>query len=454
MVGWLGSRNKVTSARVYFHIDELSRDAIVASALKKYFAEKNISLVYGNRDITRNILPDCLNSFDAVILPKAHFIKNADIFRREATKIYCLFTESIGWQMADTERAVFVFFNEFSSKLDRSFLVDRFFFWGKIGIDAVSSAAPEFLDRCHVVGHPRLDKLTLAPKISRNAGEIKVGLITRFSLLNNFALNKIPEYLAKEEMPLEQVRHGEFIGGVRPSIEDDLYAEAIEIKSMMNLLENLSCMEGVSVELRIHPREDQYFWESFLARVFKNKDTYRLVDGLTPFNHWMINLDYLIGPPSTSFYEALALGVTPISIHKLSPKRASLDLYMCEDSNQLMPHIFSPTSYQELLSFILDKKRTSKNAKISSILRNEAGFDKSCSSLEAVRTYISLDLETSPKAFTLNAKIMFIWFFIRVFFLNIWLIGSKLLLRQRSQSSNFILTARIANKIDRLSGNL
>ena len=34
---------------VYFHIDELNRDSVVASALKKELAEKGVKLIYGCR---------------------------------------------------------------------------------------------------------------------------------------------------------------------------------------------------------------------------------------------------------------------------------------------------------------------------------------------------------------------------------------------------------------------
>ena len=46
---------------VYFHIDELARDAIVASSLKKHF--KGHNLIYGNRFSTNFLLPKFYHLF-------------------------------------------------------------------------------------------------------------------------------------------------------------------------------------------------------------------------------------------------------------------------------------------------------------------------------------------------------------------------------------------------------
>jgi hypothetical protein len=58
--------------RIYFHIDELGRDAVVASALKKYFKDRGASLWYGNR------VDSCAlkfhNPFDVLIFPNVDLL--------------------------------------------------------------------------------------------------------------------------------------------------------------------------------------------------------------------------------------------------------------------------------------------------------------------------------------------------------------------------------------------
>ena len=52
---------------IYFHIDEISRDAIVASALRDELKRIGGKLIYGNRMTTAMLR--YFNVFDAVILP-------------------------------------------------------------------------------------------------------------------------------------------------------------------------------------------------------------------------------------------------------------------------------------------------------------------------------------------------------------------------------------------------
>ena len=58
---------------VYFHIDELNRDAITASALKKRFKDCGHRLVYGNR-LTFSLLKYFHRIFDVIIIPRPHFL--------------------------------------------------------------------------------------------------------------------------------------------------------------------------------------------------------------------------------------------------------------------------------------------------------------------------------------------------------------------------------------------
>ena len=57
---------------VYYHIDELARDSIVASVLKKELKKRGIDLIYGNRFSMRFL--SSLRFADLVILPSlGHF---------------------------------------------------------------------------------------------------------------------------------------------------------------------------------------------------------------------------------------------------------------------------------------------------------------------------------------------------------------------------------------------
>ena len=60
---------------VYFHIDEVSRDAVVASALREEVKKVGGKIIYGNRATTRRLRH--FNIFDVVILPGINYYMNA-----------------------------------------------------------------------------------------------------------------------------------------------------------------------------------------------------------------------------------------------------------------------------------------------------------------------------------------------------------------------------------------
>lgn len=75
---------------VYFHIDELNRDAVVASALRMQLHSKGARLIYGSRT-SHWLLKYFASLFDAIILPRPLFINNPSYKNH-----HILYTESVG----------------------------------------------------------------------------------------------------------------------------------------------------------------------------------------------------------------------------------------------------------------------------------------------------------------------------------------------------------------------
>ena len=80
---------------IYFHIDEVARDSIVAANLKVILKEHGINLVYGNRLHSRFLKRT--NPFDAIILTGPFLVEpyfpDPDKIK---VPIICLPTEGIG----------------------------------------------------------------------------------------------------------------------------------------------------------------------------------------------------------------------------------------------------------------------------------------------------------------------------------------------------------------------
>ena len=67
--------NFLNKKKIYFHIDELSRDSITASAFNKVLKEHGAKIIYGNRRTSSLLLPHFCYLFDLIILPRPIFIK-------------------------------------------------------------------------------------------------------------------------------------------------------------------------------------------------------------------------------------------------------------------------------------------------------------------------------------------------------------------------------------------
>ena len=81
---------------IYFHIDELSRDAIVASALCRRFDSAEYNVCLGNRHTTallKGKLRIFQNIFDIMIFPRVGWFEKLDDFRGRRVILY---TESLG----------------------------------------------------------------------------------------------------------------------------------------------------------------------------------------------------------------------------------------------------------------------------------------------------------------------------------------------------------------------
>ena len=125
---------------IYFHIDELHRDAVVASALKKKFAQKGHNLIYGNR-ATYPLLKYFHSAFDVIILPRPHLIYDnwGDEWMSWNARFVTLSTESLGIICKDHEVMAKTLLDReyFEGKRQYVERIDAFCLWGTKQLQAV-----------------------------------------------------------------------------------------------------------------------------------------------------------------------------------------------------------------------------------------------------------------------------------------------------------------------------
>ncbi len=365
--------------RIYFHIDEVARDAIVASVLRKELLIKGHTIFYGNRSTSTFLKKFSFifaNSFDIIIMPRVHFFEGFETF--SAYKII-LYTESIGRAVSFANKALTSLvlldkkFVEGNTKSAKD--IDQFMCWGNNSLDFIRAYHPEFIEKFVVVGHPRFDKRALPAKRKDVSQLPRVGIITRQCILNEFAnralLDSIVENAIGGKCMYKDKLTGEQFQDQDNAIPERLFMEAREIELYLEIIRQLN-EKSIDVEIRIHPRENRLTWKKLIRT---HKLPVSLCDWDKPFSHFLGEIDYIIGPASTSFYDAFRLSVKPILINNIDPRLKQFKHPTCEDNNPLMDEIFAPTNVQDLVSKIEDQKETIVNkSNIDRILSYEANL--------------------------------------------------------------------------------
>jgi surface carbohydrate biosynthesis protein len=379
---------------IYFHIDELHRDAIVASALKILFEDEGHRLVYGNR--TSNILlPYFHKAFDVIILPRPHFLYDTwgDNWMNWESRFVMLSAESLGIICKDHQVMARTLLEKeyFEGKRKYVDRIDAFCFWGTKQLQAVKEYAPEILYKCNVVGHPRQDRSTIknsnSEKNINKSENKKIGILPRAVALNDyFQRSAIDSYSTLFDPHFQYEYYNKdtdkFLLSQRPQTKpgDSVAVQAIDLQIILRAIEALN-KSGYKPILRLHPKENLDEWRKLFSRCNLNIE---IADNKEPFTHWVTGIDYIIGPPSTSFYDAAMMGVTSISIDKIDARRKMFIDVLWEDNNHLMEYIFRPSDFNSMIEYIKQGEQNTDSQEILAVLKEEANFPDCRNSLDSV----------------------------------------------------------------------
>ena len=214
-----------------------------------------------------------------------------------------------------------------------------------------------------------------------------IGVITRSVVLNDYfgrsALDTFTT-LFDDHFQYEYFnkKTGDKLISKRPAARpaDAVIVQAIDTENTLKVVYAL-VKDGYHVSLRVHPKENQDTWESLLTQ--SGVDV-QIADSKLPIAHWLVNFDYVVGPPSTSFYDAVMLGITPICINNLNPRRKDSIDELWEDNNNLMPFLYKPESIEHLLEYIKNGSSNIASKEILDVLSEEADFPLCTNSLDKV----------------------------------------------------------------------
>ncbi len=443
---------------VYFHIDELNRDSITASALKKELKSRNIHLIYGGRVYYR-LIKYFASFFNAIILPKPQFLTYANKTKFRFNNIIMLYTENIGI-IADSDNEKLVLKGaldcEFmSGDPDYVNMVTAFCFWGSGVRDTIVKHYPYLKDKCFVVGHPRHSKYALPKKRDVNESLSRkktIGVMTRHTYLNEYA-NKNPlEKLAfyGEDKVLYEYYNKEtndfLVNERRGSIpEEDVFCEALDAKFIFKIIKE-AIKRNYNINVKIHPREGENVWPN----IFKKMNIHvSYADPMMPFTHWLESVDHLVGPPSSGFFDSVMLGLPPISINRLDSRREKFEKEISDENNKLMEFISKPSSIEELFLLLESNPTVDYSDALNAVLLKEANYPHCKDSMVKIADVVEAVIRNNKKTSFVTR-----WFGICVYFVLEKMVNVLFILRYRKSknfSSLFITTRSIAKFIDNLA---
>lgn len=437
---------------IYFHIDELNRDAIVASALARKLEHSDHKLVYGNR-LSNRLLTFFHSAFDVIVVPRPHFYYDnwGDSWIKWDARLVTLSTESLGIICKDYKVMARTLLEKeyFQGKQDYVNRIDAFCIWGGRQKEAIDKYAGNIKDKFHIVGHPRHDSLCTKVATIPPENRKKVGIIVRTVGINDYfgrsALTAF-ETLFDDWHQYEFVNEvtGERLKSKRPGANplNMIISQAIDAKV---ILESVKYLESLGYELKIrpHPKEDIETWRYILE---KNKLVSEVSDPSEPITEWLEDIRCVVGPPSTSFYDSIMSGVPVVSLENVEARRKDCVDELWEDHNRLMPFVEKPSSIEALAESIENSHRLFDNEDLQRVLFEEANYPECRNSLDKV---VAVLLEAGPSRSS-NSVLLFFFRFSRFCFNLLWRLKSALIGRSEN-SAMFVLDRKVERYIDSLS---
>ncbi len=433
---------------VYFHIDELARDAVVAAGLKKELRNVGGRLVYGNRLTTYYLLRH-LNVFDAIILPSLHHYTTAfPNPQRLPGNVFILPTEAIG-QATGTLRRIYgkYFGDNYEKNKPWHQSIAGYLLWGYAHINAFKAYYPEYIRKCRIVGHPRFSKSCIKPMNNTARQKPVVGFVSRFGGLNpydgrtNFEAIRGGMKSTVGDSPIYE-------NSPDKDVEDVFYTEVLDFRIMLQLIMSLD-PNRYEISVRPHPRENRQGWLNLSK---KSDIKIKIAPWDEPFTHWLQGIDFVVTPPSTSLYDIFYLGKTAIVTSDIVQSRSNHILTESDDNNQILEGACRPKSIQEALS-IIDSGKIFFNKEIVSLrLLEQVASDIAENSITNIINAVS---EIGPSdnggKVSIKRNILSHVFIIASLLLSYLRSFKGMLARRVVQGSNFDLTIHKIRWLNRLT---
>lgn len=377
---------------VYVFIDELSRDSIVASALSAYLCRKGFRVFFGSRNDV-GFFAKFKSPFDFHIFPSVLFFREmAGSFEERSIGILPAESVSSGNEQSKLRLEQHFIGVDTLGRADASLIFNKvavYFLWGNAHKEIIEKISEDLGCEAIVVGHPRHDRLCGGfPEKRRGArpsDKKKIGLVTRFDLLNPFD-NRTQLSMAYVHRNIRGESKGYF-NAPGKDIENMWFTNVADLNSIFKVLDQID-LTRFDVSIRVHPRESYGAWVEMLSLLPKGID---LSGHLLPFTHWAADMDFIISPPSTSFYDYALKELKAINSCNLCSERMSHALSSSDDLDPILKYYPAPFSISDLLSLIEKyptQRQSTETKDLRALLSREVGSPVHINSLSSVADWV------------------------------------------------------------------
>src|SRR6266478_437560 len=248
---------------VYFHIDEIARDAVVAANLRRILNAHDVEVTFGNRANSQLLgLLDNFAAFDLYFFPSIDlFLANCPDVNRLSAPVIILPSETVGGTARNLDRVAAKYFGAFPDECQPWIKkVAAFCVWGPSHLRAFAEKGPELLPKAHVVGHPRFDRRCRPGQPAPGPGKrIRVGLISRFSALNPYDRRGMLQIIYDGRRKMDGRVHPLYRLSPHLNMEDRIFTESMDLRHLFELIDALDPNQYELI-VRAHPREDRTRW--------------------------------------------------------------------------------------------------------------------------------------------------------------------------------------------------
>ena len=335
------------------------------------------------------------------------------------------------------------YFNNDSKYVDK---IAAFCLWGNRQKKALDIHAPNVSKKSYVVGHPRHDFSSLKTPSKRNDSIKNIGFVTRANGLNDYygrmAVEAF-EVLFDDHFQYEYINEktSKALKSKRNVAEprNNLIVQSYDTENLLRIMKELNDKD-CKLHVRCHPKENLEVWKYLFKKCSIDIE---ISDSLIPITHWLEAIDVLIGPPSTTFYDAIIEKTRCISITNLDENRHKYIGELWEENNELMKDIPAPSTIDEIVNSALSNKELELNTSIKETLMNEALYPDCRQSLDKF-VDICLKFENQNKINLHRNFLLSIYKIASISYQTVWMIKNFLI--QRKENSSMYSLSRVTKK--------